>query len=46
MFQIFEMWYFKKYGASFIEQISVNYLGPWLGGTESPSHSSHQSVAG
>ncbi|XP_032512886.2 protein ST7 homolog [Danaus plexippus] len=29
---IFEWWYFKKYGTSFIEQVSLNHLGPWLGG--------------
>lgn len=27
---IFEWWYFRKYGTSFIEQVSVNHLGPWL----------------
>lgn len=33
---IFEWWYFRKYGTSFIEQISVHHLSPWLGGTETP----------
>ncbi|KAK2167843.1 hypothetical protein LSH36_23g06009 [Paralvinella palmiformis] len=31
---IFEWWYFKKYGTSFIEQVSLNHLSPLLGGTE------------
>ncbi|CAB4010151.1 ST7 homolog, partial [Paramuricea clavata] len=41
---IFELWYFKRYGTSFIEQISVNHLGPWLSGTDGSSHP-HQSIA-
>ncbi|XP_028171116.1 protein ST7 homolog, partial [Ostrinia furnacalis] len=31
---IFEWWYFRKYGTSFIEQVSLAHLGPWLGGGE------------
>ncbi|KAJ8046532.1 Protein ST7-like [Holothuria leucospilota] len=31
---IFEWWYFRKYGTSFIEQVSLNHLSPWLGGSE------------
>lgn len=31
-FQIFEWWYFRKYGTSFIEQVSLNHISPWLGG--------------
>ncbi|XP_072038764.1 suppressor of tumorigenicity 7 protein homolog isoform X1 [Amphiura filiformis] len=31
---IFEWWYFRKYGTSFIEQVSLNHLSPWLGGTD------------
>lgn len=46
---IFEWWYFRKYGTSFIEQVSLAHLGPWLGGSESepapppphPPHSPH-----
>uniref|UniRef100_A0A8C4RP90 Suppression of tumorigenicity 7 like n=1 Tax=Erpetoichthys calabaricus TaxID=27687 RepID=A0A8C4RP90_ERPCA len=34
---IFEWWYFQKYGASFIEQVSVSHLRPLLGGLESTS---------
>lgn len=30
--QIFEWWYFRKYGTSFIEQVSLNHLSPWIGG--------------
>jgi len=29
---IFEWWYFKKYGTSFIEQVSLNHISPLLGG--------------
>lgn len=32
--QIFEWWYFKKYGTSFIEQVSLNHISPLLGGAE------------
>ncbi|XP_050343392.1 protein ST7 homolog [Nymphalis io] len=32
---IFEWWYFRKYGTSFIEQVSLTQLGPWLGGNSS-----------
>ncbi|XP_059048769.1 protein ST7 homolog [Achroia grisella] len=31
---IFEWWYFRKYGTSFIEQMSLAQLSPWLGGPE------------
>ncbi len=34
-FQIFEWWYFKKYGTSFIEQVSLNHISPLLGGGDS-----------
>jgi len=40
--QIFEWWYFRKYGMSFIEQISVNHLGPLLGGGEEPEANTSQ----
>ncbi|XP_066995052.1 protein ST7 homolog isoform X4 [Anabrus simplex] len=29
---IFEWWYFRKYGTSFIEQVSLNHISPWIGG--------------
>ncbi|CAF0871274.1 unnamed protein product [Adineta steineri] len=32
---IFEWWYFKRYGTSFIEQVSINHLTPILNGNES-----------
>ncbi|XP_075766072.1 suppressor of tumorigenicity 7 protein-like isoform X5 [Pelodiscus sinensis] len=32
---IFELWYFQKYGTSFIEQVSVSHLRPLIGGVES-----------
>lgn len=37
LLQIFEWWYFRKYGTSFIEQVSVSHLRPLLGGVESSS---------
>ncbi|XP_064633143.1 suppressor of tumorigenicity 7 protein homolog isoform X2 [Lineus longissimus] len=33
---IFEWWYFKKYGTSFIEQVSLNHISPLLGGGDAP----------
>ncbi|CAH1784167.1 unnamed protein product [Owenia fusiformis] len=30
---IFEWWYFKKYGTSFIEQVSLNHISPLLTGS-------------
>jgi len=35
--QIFEWWYFRKYGASFIEQVSLNHISPWISGSDSNS---------
>lgn len=32
---IFEWWYFRKYGTSFIEQISLNHISPWISGVDS-----------
>lgn len=37
--QIFEWWYFKKYGTSFIEQVSLNHISPLLGGGDASSES-------
>ncbi|XP_052740539.1 protein ST7 homolog [Bicyclus anynana] len=34
---IFEWWYFRKYGTSFIEQVSLTHLGPWLSGAGATS---------
>ncbi|XP_066561251.1 suppressor of tumorigenicity 7 protein homolog isoform X5 [Amia ocellicauda] len=34
---IFEWWYFRKYGTSFIEQVSVSHLRPLLGGVDNTS---------
>ncbi|CAF1302552.1 unnamed protein product, partial [Rotaria magnacalcarata] len=36
---IFEWWYFKRYGTSFIEQVSINHLTPILNGNESNNSS-------
>lgn len=42
--QIFEWWYFRKYGTSFIEQVSLNHLSPWLGGgAEEPDNPAPES---
>lgn len=55
LFQLFEWWYFRKYGASFIEQVSLNHISPWIGGSEtnnesttttSVANNSQQSVPG
>ncbi|XP_075993281.1 suppressor of tumorigenicity 7 protein-like [Genypterus blacodes] len=43
---IFEWWYFRKYGTSFIEQVSVSHLRPLLGGVDSSSPSSSNSSNG
>ncbi|CAG2172039.1 unnamed protein product [Oppiella nova] len=45
---IFEWWYFRKYGTSFIEQVSLNHLSPWLGGappdaSDAPPNGQHAS---
>lgn len=39
---IFEWWYFRKYGTSFIEQVSLNHISPWIGGGD---NNADQSVA-
>ncbi|KAF6216043.1 hypothetical protein GE061_000380 [Apolygus lucorum] len=36
---LFEWWYFRKYGASFIEQVSLNHISPWIGGSETSTES-------
>ncbi|CAF1138133.1 unnamed protein product [Adineta steineri] len=36
---IFEWWYFKRYGTSFIEQVSINHLTPILNGNDSTNSS-------
>ena len=37
---IFEWWYYRKYGTSFIEQVSLNHISPWLGGNDNVDHDS------
>ena len=44
--QIFEWWYFRKYGTSFIEQVSVSHLRPLLGGVDSSSPSNSNTSNG
>ncbi|CAH0552717.1 unnamed protein product [Brassicogethes aeneus] len=29
---IFEWWYFRRYGTSFIEQLSITHISPWISG--------------
>ena len=36
---IFEWWYYRRYGTSFIEQVSLNHISPWLGGGDPPESS-------
>ncbi|XP_026088723.1 suppressor of tumorigenicity 7 protein homolog isoform X2 [Carassius auratus] len=43
---IFEWWYFRKYGTSFIEQVSVSHLRPLLGGVDNSSPNSSSSSNG
>lgn len=38
---LFEWWYYRKYGASFMEQVSFS---PWVGGDESNENSSCSSI--
>ncbi|KAL5290621.1 ST7 family protein [Megaselia abdita] len=37
---IFEWWYFRKYGTSFIEQVSINHISPWINGNDNQSETS------
>lgn len=46
LFQIFEWWYFRKYGTSFIEQVSVSHLRPLLGGVDNSSSNNSNSSNG
>lgn len=46
LFQIFEWWYFRKYGTSFIEQVSVSHLRPLLGGVDNNSSNNSNSSNG
>ncbi|KAJ0069753.1 hypothetical protein NL108_013309, partial [Boleophthalmus pectinirostris] len=40
---IFEWWYFRKYGTSFIEQVSVSHLRPLLGGVDTAAPNNNNS---
>uniref|UniRef100_A0A6P8IUU7 Protein ST7 homolog n=1 Tax=Actinia tenebrosa TaxID=6105 RepID=A0A6P8IUU7_ACTTE len=42
---IFEWWYFRKYGTSFIEHMSLSHLGPLLGGSDNSQQNPSQNVA-
>ncbi|XP_078340045.1 suppressor of tumorigenicity 7 protein homolog isoform X2 [Crassostrea virginica] len=42
---IFEWWYFKKYGTSFIEQVSLNHISPLLGGNENPNQENNNTTS-
>ncbi|XP_014205952.1 protein ST7 homolog [Copidosoma floridanum] len=41
---IFEWWYFRKYGTSFIEQVSLNHISPWISGGDNGSESNGTSA--
>ncbi|KAE8615907.1 hypothetical protein XENTR_v10008660 [Xenopus tropicalis] len=43
---IFEWWYFRKYGTSFIEQVSVSHLRPLLGGVDNNTTSNSNTSNG
>ncbi|XP_039917905.1 suppressor of tumorigenicity 7 protein isoform X1 [Hirundo rustica] len=43
---IFEWWYFRKYGTSFIEQVSVSHLRPLLGGVDNSAPSAASAAGG
>ncbi|NXK90395.1 ST7 protein, partial [Formicarius rufipectus] len=43
---IFEWWYFRKYGTSFIEQVSVSHLRPLLGGVDNSAPSAASAASG
>lgn len=40
---IFEWWYFRKYGTSFIEQVSLNHISPWISGSDGNENVSNNS---
>ncbi|KAL3280142.1 hypothetical protein HHI36_017643 [Cryptolaemus montrouzieri] len=40
---IFEWWYFRKYGTSFIEQVSLNHISPWISGVDNSDNGSGSS---
>lgn len=40
---IFEWWYFRKYGTSFIEQVSLNHISPWISGVDNTENGSGSS---
>ena len=46
LMQIFEWWYFRKYGTSFIEHVSLSHLGPLLGSSDNTATNPQQNVAG
>ncbi|OBS80071.1 hypothetical protein A6R68_21728, partial [Neotoma lepida] len=46
VYPIFEWWYFRKYGTSFIEQVSVSHLRPLLGGVDNNSSNNSNSSNG
>lgn len=43
---LFEWWYFKKYGISFIEQVSLNHLSPYLGWMDGSNGDASNGVIG
>lgn len=43
---IFEWWYYRKYGTSFIEQVSLNHISPWLSGSDNAEGGSNSAIPG
>ena len=45
---IFEWWYYRRYGMSFIEQVSLNHISPWLSGGDAVDNANgnHQASGG
>jgi hypothetical protein len=41
---IFEWWYFRKYGTSFIEQVSLNHISPWISSGDNANDNNNSSI--
>lgn len=43
---IFEWMYYRRYGTSFIEQMSLNHISPWLGGGDANENNGNPNANG
>lgn len=43
---IFEWWYFRRYGTSFIEQLSITHISPWISGETAENVNIHNGSSG